>query len=283
MEPSAKVIADSIGPNDQRVTTMEVTMHRFVLAEFNTHRVFSRNSASSRAIPAQKQVEAVFRNPAYPLVWASEKKGMQGGPDLEGEDLLEAQQLFERVSGYVANEVELYLNNHPLDEEGSVRLHKSLLNRLLEPFLWHKVIVTSTEWSNFFGLRCHSLAQPEMRIAAEKMQEAYLASAPREIDYLEWHLPYVSEEEKEELTAKNQKIVSAARCAWVSTESHDKDHSLDACRNMFDRLTSADPIHASPFEHQCTPIGRGVLVPQIGNLTGFRQLRHYVERGWPLL
>ena len=53
---SAEIIADTYCEfTDERVTTMEVTMHRFVLAEFNTHRVFSRNSASSRAIPVRKQ------------------------------------------------------------------------------------------------------------------------------------------------------------------------------------------------------------------------------------
>lgn len=272
MGTEAKVIADSVGPAGKRVTTMEVEMHRFVLAEFNTHRVFSRNSASSRAIPVVKQLNNIWARPAYPAVWASEKPGMQGGDELTGVDREDAEALFQRCLAYVGNQVELYVETHPLDTEESVRLHKSLLNRLLEPFMWHKVIVTSTEWDNFFALRCHPLAQPEMRIAAEMMFEAYHSSIPTPIGYGEWHTPYADER-----TPINERLItSVARCAWVSTSSHDGDHSFDACVRMYNRLAEANPMHASPFEHQCSPM---MGHEQVGNLIGFRQLRHMVEKG----
>jgi hypothetical protein len=175
MTTSAKVVLDSLSPEGVRLTTLEVVMHRFVLAEFNTHRVFTRSSASSRAIPVEKQLDKVLHNPAWPLVWSGEQPGMQGAPDLEGDDLLEAQELFAAVHRNTVLEVERYLAHHP---EKSTRLHKSLINRLMEPFQWHTVVVTATEWENFFGLRCHRMAQPEIRVAAELMRDAMAASIP---------------------------------------------------------------------------------------------------------
>lgn len=275
----AKVIADSVGPKGQRVTTMEVTIHRFVLAEITRHRMFSFSVGSSRAIPVKKQLDEVYDNPAWPIEWGSEKPGMQGGDELTGEDLREAQALFERVNAYTVNQLYQYLEAHPLDQEGSVRLHKSLLNRLIEPFMWTTLIITGTEWDNFFALRCHPLAQPELREVAYDMRIVYEASKPKEIDYLDWHIPYTTEEDG---SFKERLVMSVARCAWVSTASHDGDHSFEACQRMYDRLKDANPMHASPFEHQCWPVG-GLNVPQIGNLLGFRQLRHVVERETQLI
>lgn len=267
MMPSAKVIADSVAPNGRRVTTLEVVMHRFVLAEFNTHRMFSRNSASSRAIPFHKMAERVTDTPAEPVVWATEQKGMQGGPPLsDPEDIGDARRY--------------WLNARDEAVESARRLvtlgvHKSIANRLLEPFMWHTVIVTSTEWDNFFGLRCHEMAQPEIRVAADAMQEAYNASEPHQIGWAGWHLPYVTQKERSEYLTVDLKKISVARCAWVSTMSHDGDHSVEACERMFDRLTTAVPMHASPLEHQARP-----MMPddhQIGNLIGWCQYRHDIE------
>ena len=171
MKTEARVIEDSIWEG-YRLTTMEVTLHRFVLAEFNTHRVFSRNSASSRAIPVQKQLDRVSDEPALPLKHPREQKGMQGGDELEGQDLLDAQDLIRDILLDVTDNIQIYMNRHPDAEH---RLHKSVLNRYLEPFMWHTIVVTSTEWDNFFGLRCSPLAQPEIRAAALLMRDAYEA------------------------------------------------------------------------------------------------------------
>ena len=125
---SARIIADSISPYGDRLTTMEVTFHRFVLAEFNTHRVFSRNSASSRAIPLQKQIKRIREGIAYPVLWASEQKGMQGGDEVD--DTMTARMCWESAANdAIASALRLQ----------DLGVHKSLVNRLLEPFMWHTV------------------------------------------------------------------------------------------------------------------------------------------------
>lgn len=260
MGTSAKVIADSVSPAGDRVTTMEVTMHRFVLAEFNTHRVFSRNSASSRAIPLERQIERLVTEPAYPVKWASERPGMQGGDEIDDVEIAKIlwREARENAIGYARR-------------LRTLGVHKSIINRLLEPFMWHTVIVTSSEWENFFGLRCHELAQPEIRVAAEMMRDAYQSSCPEELDYGQWHAPYSDGTGD----LRTSLMTSVARCAWVSTMSHDGDKSWDAIERMWERLTSAVPMHASPLEHQCTPFKNGAP----GNLRGWAQLRHKVERG----
>lgn len=264
-KPSAKVILDSISPLGHRLTTIEATMHRFVLAEFNTHRIFSRNSASSRAIPVEKQLQRILENPAFPLVWAAEQPGMQGGGELEGRDLHDAQDLFRESWNDTVDLIKLYLDSKTYK---SSRLHKSLINRLLEPFMWHTVIVTSTDYSNFFKLRCSPLAQPEIRVVAEAMREAYFSSTPTVVNYGEFHTPYIDEE----FCVRDTLKVSAARCARVSLLTHDGVRSPDKDVELFEKLISANPKHESPLEHVASP-ARLSEAP-LGNFSGWHQLRH---------
>lgn len=266
-EPSAKIILDSISPARHRLTTMEVVMHRFVLAEFNTHRMFSRNSASSRAIPVKKQIERVMNDPAIPLSWPSERPGMQGGAQTEDVDLARAIWIDARDC---AVEIATQL--------GDIGVHKSVTNRLLEPFMWHTVIVSSTEWSNFFGLRCNPLAQPEIQAAAYAMRDAYEKSTPTLLEHGEWHTPYIQPDEV--LSTEEQNRVSAARCARVSYLTHDGIKSLEADLKLFNQLTSADPPHSSPLEHVATPCTNDWQAFHLhqGNFTGWDQLRHQVGK-----
>ena len=157
MAYSARVLLDSVSPLGVRLTTLEVTFPRFVLAEFNTHRMFSRNSASSRAIPTAKLIERVEQDPVLPLEWGRNKAGMSASDLLSAEEAEAAQRVWLRArDDAIARAREL------LD----LKVHKQELNRILEPFLWHTVIVTATQWDNFFELRCSSNAQPEIRKAA---------------------------------------------------------------------------------------------------------------------
>lgn len=286
MGPSAEVIADSISEDGHRVTTMVVTMHRFVLAEFNTHRVFSRNSASSRAIPVEQTLQRAWDDPAWPIEYPCERPGMSGGEALTGSDLNDAFGVLVDIQRYTTNRILEYLNTHP--QKGN-RLHKSVLNRPMEWFGWHTVVVTSTDWDNFWGLRCHPAAQPEMRAAAEAMREAYDNSTPNFLDHGMWHVPFIGdvtmdgpgEGEHEDLDPLEVVLkTSAARCAWVSTMKYGKEATWDDVQNIWDTLTkglqTGEPIHASPFEHQCTPT-RNRHIP--GNLTGWAQMRHFIEAG----
>lgn len=290
---TARIVADSISITGDRVTTFEVRFHRFVLAEFNTHRVFSRNSASSRAIPVAKQLDRVLNDPADPVEWPSEQKGMQGGGDLHPESLIECRMAWDEARANAIGTAQT------LTDEG---LHKSLANRILEPFMWHTVVVTATAWDNFFDQRLSPLAQPEIRIAAEAMHDAYFHSTPQYQARGEWHLPYVIDEEidHDQMSGGNidWRQISAARCARVSYLTQDGVRDLDADQELYKRLTTAKPAHWSPLEHVATPwednrqtedlffVDRGedgefgVLtdhLPRVGNLLGWRSLRTTVE------
>src|SRR3954452_23556453 len=148
----AKILKDSISAAGARLTTFEVTIPRIVLAEFNTHRVFSRNSASSRAIPVAKSIEMVEDDPFVPEVFAANQKGMQGDDPLDARNEAEAARVWHDAL------FDAIFHAKKLEELG---LHKALANRILEPFKWHTIIVTATEWDNFFALRTDSNAQYE--------------------------------------------------------------------------------------------------------------------------
>lgn len=268
MGVSARILADSYCEQPltgmTRVTTMEVVMHRFVLAEFNTHRVFSRNSASSRAIPFPKMLDRVLMDPAIPLVFPAEQKGMQGGDEIA--DVVEARNEWRIARDYAVSAAQR------LAEMG---VHKSICNRLLEPFMWHTVVVTSTEWDNFFKQRCSPLAQPEIRAAAECMEHALQTSTPVKLNSGEWHLPLIQADEHD-LPLWQQIKVSAARCARTSYLTHHGERDVAEDLAMYGRLISADPGHWSPLEHVCTP-SNFFYEGALGNLVGFTQLRHVVE------
>lgn len=281
--PQAKVIADSVSPAGHRLTTLEVVMHRFVLAEFNTHRVFSRNSASSRAIPFRKQVERVMNHPAVPVRFPAEQRGMQGGEELGDLERDRAEHMWYRARGAAVENAQVLAD---------LGVHKSVVNRLLEPFMWHTVIVTATDWDGFWHQRCSPEAQPEIMVAAEAMMEAYDDSSPRSLGYDEWHMPYIDDEDfaAAESYVENQggdygrvakvlKQVSAARCARVSYLTHDGQRSIEKDIELFDRLVRRDdgddsPVHWSPLEHVATPARS---IPPLGNFTGWHQLRHLYD------
>jgi hypothetical protein len=272
MQPAAKILLDSISPEGQRVTTMEVTFHRFVLAEFNTHRVFSRNSASSRAIPVEKQLKRFREHPAVPVSWPAEQPGMQGGTELEDDDLIDAYELLDSWHEMTEELIGEYIDDHP---DKSRRLHKSVLNRLMEPMQWHTVIVTATEWDGFFHQRVSELAQPEINAVAVLMQDAMRDSTPTPLAYGEWHCPLIQPDEKD-LTWDVKKELSTARCARVSYLTHEGIRDMADDLRLFLRLCEADPMHASPPEHVCTP--KPPSEKQYGNLRGFSQFRHALER-----
>jgi hypothetical protein len=265
--PSARIVADSVSPAGVRLVTVEASIHRFVLAELNTHRALSRNSASSRARPVAKVLADVIEDPAMPVEWGRNQSGMQAHDrvDAAAADAADRVWLAARDAA-VAHAQQL----------ADIGVHKQLVNRVLEPFLWHVVVVSATEWDNFFAQRCHPDAQPEIRTAAEAMRDAIAASTPAGVGDGEWHLPYLRDGELDELLAAGHdleiaKRISVARCARVSylTQSGVRDWSKDL--ELYDRLTTQQPPHASPLEHVATPDSTGT-----GNFRGWQQLRHLV-------
>lgn len=237
-----KIIADSISPSGVRITTMQLKYQRFVHSEFLTHRVFSRNASSSRAIPVSKILDQVRNDPAIPVGWGRNQAGMQAREQFDKSyDAGWCRAMWLQAATLAADKAE---------EMSEFGLHKQIVNRILEPFQWIHVVVTSTELDNFFALRDHPDAQPEIRELAKMMKAAYNASKPKKLLLGQWHLPYVTEDDRH-LTIDDQKKVSAARCCRVSYMKHDgfrADLSEDIA--LHDKLVTANPPHMSPVEHQ---------------------------------
>lgn len=255
MTYSAKIICDSTNQG-VRLTTMELVFPRIVLAEFNTHRAFSRNSASSRAIPIKTQIERVLANPYIPI-FRHNQKGMQPAELLslrEGE--------WARAEWLHARD-EAVWRCRELDK---LDVHKQWCNRLLEPFMWHTVIVTATEWENFFALRCNPMAQDEIRIPAEMAEAAYRAATPKEADF---HTPFFDEVDRDALGDAIRDglgerpgmiaAISTARCARVSYLTHDGRRDFAEDIALHDKLLQSR--HMSPFEHVATAAVPGTSVP----------------------
>lgn len=236
---SAKIILDSVNYKGGRLITMEVVIPRIVLAELNTHRVFSRNSASSRAIPIRKMMYKVLFDRYTPTYWGANQKGMQARREVGAVRRLLAR------SVWAAAAIASVMFAAVL---AAVGIHKQTTNRLLEPFLWHTVLITSTEWDNFFALRDHEDAHPDIRIAAQAMKAAIAGSIPVQ---RRRHLPYITEEEMW-LHGGGQyaalKKVSAMRCARVSYERQSSKTDFQKDVEGAEKLLKAG--HMSPFEHQ---------------------------------
>ncbi len=259
---SARVLLDSLSPAAIRLTTLEVTFPRFVLAEFNTHRSFSRNSASSRAIPTAKLIERAERDPVIPLEWGRNGAGMSANELLEPQDAARAEAAWLGARDAAVAQARRLLE---------LRVHKQELNRLLEPFLWHTVIVTATEWSNFFELRCAPTAQPEIRAAALRIRDAMEGSEPRALALGAWHLPLLQEDERE-LDLETRRRISVARCARVSYLTHDGKREIEKDIELYERLRA--DRHLSPFEHVATPATDAEFH---ANFRGWLQMRREVD------
>ena len=273
----AKIIADSISENGNRITTVQVKFHRYILAEFNTHRKFSRNFSSSRAIPTSKLLEQVITNPALPVYWGKNKSGMQA---------------IEEISIPDQEKATMYLQSAAIDAVNIAKklsdmgVHKQIVNRVLEPYLFVEGIVTSTEWNNFFELRCHKDAQPEIQELANKIKIAINNSTPIKLGTLQWHLPYINDDEYE-LIIKYPDIkfilqkISAARCCRVSYLLHEGTNpNVTDDLSLFNRLAGSVPKHYSPLEHQAKPDlfdGYVYQYPEYhGNFDGFIQFRKLI-------
>ena len=257
----ARILEDSLSPDDVRLTTFEVTVPRIVLAEFNTHRIFSRNSASSRAIPVKKMIKRVLEDPYIPTSWGKNQKGMQAEEEVSVATQIDCERDWLQARDFAVQQAQVLLDRG---------IHKQLTNRLLEPFMWHTIIVTATEWDNFFHLRNNHMAHPDIATPAAMMQELYEVQKPKLLSHTNWHLPLVGEDDlslaaaiakeleptlwEDRAVAAIERIlikVSVGRCARVSYLTHEGVRDLRADVGLHDSLLSSG--HMSPFEHVARP------------------------------
>lgn len=266
---STRILTDSLAPCGKRLTTWELTYPRFVHAELMTHRLLSRNSASSRAIPTEKLMARVREDPAMPRWWGRNQAGMQANEELDGSARAEAERLWLAARDQMLAAVE---------QLGKVGLHKQLANRLIEPWMFITVLVSATEFGNWFHLRNHRMAQPEIAWVARSMWGQYQEHAPAEVPEGGWHLPLVQPSELLSLDEATAKKVSTGRCARVSYLTHEGVRDTDKDVELHDKLcagpSTGEPGHWSPFEH----VARALAEPRrSGNFFGWSQYRKEFE------
>ena len=259
---SATIIADSISWQEVRLTTFSLVYPRFILSELNTHRMLSRNSASSRAIPTKKLLQEATEDMAAPVEWGKNQKGMQASEQLNELERIRAIQIWANAA------IKATESARQMSELG---VHKQVVNRIIEPFIHARTVLTGTEWNNFFKLRRHKDAQPEIKALAEAMWSAMQHSDPSYLKEGEWHLPYYRPENDEYEFALDH---SVARCARASYNNHEgKETGRDEDCRLVKRLSESG--HWSPFEHQATPLedpnGRS------NNFIGWKQYREICE------
>lgn len=271
----AKIIAHSANRYGKEIATFELQYPRFIHGEVMTHRVFSRNAMSSRAVPVQKMIDQVRGNPAMPLKFMKNRPGMQSTEDFGPLDAVTVEDIWREAADSAASYAERLTR---------MNVHKQFANRVLEPFQWMRAIVTATEWDNFFALRCHPDAQPEFQALANLMRATLIDSTPVIRDepdcsaktQASWHLPYVTQMERDIYRDDLLPKLSAARCARVSYLTHDGAvPNVEADLALFDRLVGSVPLHASPIEHQATPNVYGGCSGSSNNFKGWRQFREF--------
>lgn len=249
--PSAKVIADSVFEGN-RLITLEIELHRFVLPEFNTHRSLSRNFQSSRAVPVKQMIEQVRNNPALPVHWGKNEPGMVANEEVTSWDAFgQGQYQWLGAALEAANRAET------LNSQG---YHKQIVNRLLEPFMWTKGVTTATSkaWQAFFDLRLHKDAQPEIRALAVAMDNAISKSSVAQLGPDDWHMPYFGDGYWLKgcgIPLKDALMISASCCGQVSYRK--LDDTLEKAQKIYGMLNlpengkyKEDPPHFSPTEHQ---------------------------------
>jgi thymidylate synthase ThyX len=308
----AEIIADSVNPHGDRLTTFVLDYPRFVHAEVMTHRVFSKNAASSRAIPIEKMIEQVMDNPAMPVWWGKNQSGMQSKEELDNTsavhepfDILDSsgdcdfrgKSVYKNLTTKEkAQEIWLQARNKAIEyvrELNKLGLHKQIANRILEPWFNIRIVLSGTEFQNFFALRAHPDAQPEFQNLTYKMLEQYNHSNPKQLKTGEWHIPFgdqfdeqklsqmivkpamMSESDGERWNKEHLELVkkiAIARCARVSYLNYEGKDDYYADVKLCERLFGNSPKHLSPTEHVAEAQDNSDF---IGNFKGFKQYRKF--------
>lgn len=268
MSMFAKIILDSVSNEGIRLTTFHLRYWRPIHSELMTHKVFSRNARSSRAVPSKVLLTESIFTPQFGMNQPGMQSDILASPELQEKWAQEWQNLAQ----VTREQVDLW------QQEG---MHKQHANRPLEWFGWIDVLVSSTYWKNFYNLRISEYAQPEFDALARVMFQAQQSSRPMLLQPGEWHLPYITDDEKKNWFIVDLKKLSTARCARLSYKPFDGSDSLEKEIQRYEALVVSRPVHASPAEHQATPdyfvsAGRGGFWSSIalhGNFHGWVQHR----------
>lgn len=277
---NANILADSVaetksGP--KRITTFELEYPRMIHSELMTHRVFSRNAASSRAIRLKTMIDLVRQNIALPVFWGKNQSGMVANEECNEPIVIDGRTLTKEE----AWEEWAKMNCKYADAFSSY--HKQIVNRPLEAFSNIKVVLTATEFDNYFMLRNHKDAQPEIRELAKMMYEKLEDNIPNVLEFLDWHLPYYKngiwkaadkskykpdfdDVDEHGTTLKEACLISASCCAQVSYRK--LDDSLEKAIDIYNKLINSFPPHSSPFEHQASPMPKNYDASDIFNIGG---------------
>lgn len=299
-----RIERDSITEYGERLTTFVGTFPRFILAEVNTHKMLSKSSASSRAVPVKTQLERLAKDPFFPIYWGRNQTGMQAGGELTDEEIVIAKRIWDEHK---------QLSVQRAKDLMDLGLHKQISNRLLEVHLWHTAIITATDWDNFEHLRDNKMAQPEFREWAHQAMEMKRAHEPALVREDEWHLPFIFPREQDETSPEflpiEQRVpVSVGRCARVSYLTHEGTRDIQADVDLAEqRLLQSG--HMAPFEHAARamnemeqvlfqrrapipapsstptrPIWRdGPITRYCGNFNGWVQARKAIPNEWDAL
>jgi thymidylate synthase ThyX len=267
----SEIIADSLNSKGNRLTTFILEYPRFIHSELMTHRMFSKNAASSRAIPIEKMIRQVIEDPAIPEYWGKNQSGMKADEELDNTGKFHAEENWLLARDSAIEHVKTL---------SSLGLHKQIINRLLEPWFNIRIILSGTEFENFFALRAHPDAQPELQKLAYLMLEQYNNSKPSELKAGEWHIPFGSKIDETRLWTvvsshgleEAKRKIAVARCARVSYFNYEGKDDYEADIKLCDRLFGSNPKHLSPTEHVAQAQDDDKF---IGNFKGFKQYRYF--------
>lgn len=249
---SATIIADSINESGDRMVTMELEYPRFILPEVNTHKMLSKNTASSRAIPVKSMHENILKNTAYPVYYGRNQSGMVAGESLSELGIESTRRLWDSARDIAIS------HSRIMSDIGN---HKQVANRIVEPFMMVKTVMSGTEWANLIWLRDRYDAQPEFQVLGSCISAALKESVPKQLKPGQWHLPYVESRFENdtqtfwsngvEIDLVTARKISASCCAQVSYRKN--DDSLEKANSVFEMLNIGKtdvPPHVSPVEHQ---------------------------------
>lgn len=262
-------------PNAPVIYTIRLRYPRILHGEIMTHRVFSRNARSSRAVPVRTMLLETTSIPFIPWHWGANQKGMQATEECNetivwhtpaGGVWREAtrEQAWLEARDKAVEIAENFMN---------AGYHKQNVNRLLEPFSWIDTLITSTDWDNFLWLRDHKDAEPHLQDLARLVKKAINNAVVQDLSIGEWHLPYITMDDRlwaygefgghagvmnEVLGAMNKVLgalrkISSARCARISYKPFDGDATYERELERYDQLVTSERVHASPLEHQACP------------------------------